>query len=114
MGLFTCTIIVSSSTGLSFDAHIRNITKKCLFFPPYHFRMIAGVMPFLLQVDPFIASRVDCCNALFSDLAKEVLKNKMANHPKCSVAFVSFRTLSQESALGFFTALIPLAAEQYI
>lgn len=47
-----------------------------LFFSPYHFRMIAGVLPFLLQLDAFIASKVDYCNALFSDLAKEVFKIK--------------------------------------
>ena len=62
-------------SGLHFESHIRNVTKRAFNHPSN----IAKVRPFLSQADTerlihvFITSRLDYCNALLSGLAKKAI-----------------------------------------
>nr|XP_049600686.1 radical S-adenosyl methionine domain-containing protein 1, mitochondrial isoform X1 [Syngnathus scovelli] len=62
---------------LSFQKHIKNITRVAFF----HLRNVAKIRPILSTGDAetiihaFITSRLDYCNALFSDLPKSSIKS---------------------------------------
>ena len=59
-------------SDLSFENHIRNISRTALF----HLRNIAKIRNFLSKNDAaFVTSRLDYCNALLSGYMDEALNN---------------------------------------